>query len=956
MRRDSGFRKIWVVISALFMSLLMVQGVLAADLTVRVQPSGDSFAKAYAITGEARRYFGNVEGGTAPYEFKWEFSNGGDTGFASVDTPRYINYVGKVFDSAGTHWARLTVRDSGSPQLTATATINLQVIPAGDDNLIRQKNSAIDRGLRRIYLLEEVSAGSSYWPGSGAPIASTGMALVALENHGHNLQSPDSDIYKKSVQQGVQYLLETATTQAIEDQECIGNPEANDGDSDNDGIGVKWNESMYENPIAMLALINSCDKAAAQSYVAATSSAVNGQTLWDIIVDAKDFLAWAQNDKGGSAGNWQYFTQSGAYTDTYGYYYLDGPDVGYLFGYFYLPDYNTLGPGGNFTVNWGDGTSSTYTDTQYYNYGTYGQPVFDAWSFPLHTYTISGNFVVSVSYSSNGLTVPIMETTIAVTVAGGGAACTLADANGGAGGWRYGPNYGSSDNSVTQWPVLALAEAKKRWDIDVNPMVKTMLDYWLQYSQDTAGGFGYAGPNDWVNFPKTAAGTIMLTYLGLPQTDGRVSSAFNWLDSNWGSENYTSGSSYMYSMYAFYKGMKSWGTTNFFGRDWEELYDANLISTQGVDPWGTINPTAWYDAGGWEDTNFATFSAIAILAPEVASLPPVANAGGPYPDVNPGQTVALNGSGSYHQDPARSLVKWEWDFNAADGLWWDTKVAPTAGEGAVGMNVNASYPDAGIDKTYTVTLRVTDNTAPTPMTDTDIETVTVVSGNVAPVAITNGPWSALPGQSITFDGTGSYDPNAGPPLNDYIATYEWDLDGDGIFNETNGDDGTPVVAGVFSKVTKTFATPVSLPATLRVTDSFGKVGTSTATANIISIAIAYAQKYTTCYRVTLNRFQERQGLRVTFKNQGNSTADNVKMILTSLPANLTISNNRSFTQLGMLDPNQEKTSACDATAKTAEIEVIFDRRIVPTGLWLWRGDFDFSGNHYVVDNIPALGP
>jgi len=930
MKRDSGFRKIWAVISSLFICMMMVQGVLAADLTVRVQPSGDSFAKAYAITGEARTYFGNVEGGIGPYEYKWEFSNGGDTGFASVGSPRYINYTGKVFDAAGTQWARLTVRDSSTPQQTATATINLQVVSAADDNLIRQKNSAIDRGLRYMYqqessscstsggvnnfyntgpdqayiygsvnqataqiqqayyfggsvcpgtftvnwgdgatetftgqnyycnypypYLENVShtyatggtytisvshdgittgpfitvvvtaAGSggteaSCWPGSGAYVGSTGMALIAFENHGHNLQSPDSDIYKKPVERGIQYLLDQASTQAISAQTYIGDPEVNDGDTDTDGIGVRFgDDNLYTASIAVLALVNSCDESYAKSHLAATTSPVNGMTLWDIAVDAKDWFAWAQTD-------------------------------------------NTSG--------------------------------------------------------------------------------------GGEGGWRYSSNYYDSDNSVTQWPVLALSEAKNRWNINVNPLVVTELNKWLAFSQCSNGAFGYASGDSsgWCNFPKTAAGSIMLNYAGKIHSDAAVSNAESWLNSNWGSENY----GYMYSMYGFYKAMKIWKITDFFGRNWEELYDQWLIDNQSAN-------NTWGDYAGWEDAYFATYSAIAILAPEVASLPPVANAGGPYADVNAGQNVALNGSGSYHQDPARSLVKWEWDFNAVDGLWWDTKAAPAAGEGAVGMNVNTSYPDAGMDKIYTVTLRVTDNTAPTPMTDTDTETVNVTSGNVAPVAVTNGPWSALPGQAITFDGSGSYDPNAGAPLNDYIALYEWDLDGDGLFNETNGHDGTPVVAGDYSKVTKTFATPVSLPATLRVTDSFGKVGTSTATANIISIAIAYAQKYTTCYRVTLNRFQERQGLRVTFKNQGNSTADNVKMILTSLPANLTISNNRSFTQLGMLDAGQEKTSACDATAKTAEIEVIFDRRIVPTGLWLWRGEFDFSGNHYVVDNIPALGP
>jgi len=33
-----------------------------------------------------------------------------------------------------------------------------------------------------------------------------------------------------------------------------------------------------------------------------------------------------------------------------------------------------------------------------------------------------------------------------------------------------------------------------------------------------------------------------------------------------------------------------------------------------------------------------------------------------------------------------------------------------------------------------------------------------------------------------------------------------------------------------------------------------------------------------------------------------------------------------------------------------------DRRIAPTGGWLWTADFDFNGSHYTVNNIPPLAP
>lgn len=622
---------------------------------------------------------------------------------------------------------------------------------------------------------------------------------------------------------------------------------------------------------------------------------------------------------------------------------------GYI--YTYIPDGSAVACGGTYTVNWGDGTTSNFSSETYYcpYYPTFG------WLGPggaSHTYTTPGTYTATISYSDGVTTLPFISSTpIAITFSGSGT-CGLDDAMSGAGGWRYYANYGSSDNSVTQWPALALMEAKKRWNITAVPAVDTMLDYWLAYSQGGDGGFGYDGPNSWENFPKTGAGLIMLNYLGLPADNARVTNALSYLDNGWDGTGMDGNLGGLYGMYAFYKGMKAWGFTTLYGRPWEQLYTEKLVNSQN--PWNNM----WSDGNGWEDDNFATYSALAILAPEVASLPPVANAGGPYPAVNAGQVTHLNGGASYHQDSAKSIVKWEWDFNAADGLWWETKGAPDPGEGAVGVTAEATHPDTGHDETYTVTLRVTDNSTPLPQTDTDTATINVTSGEVPPVAKTNGPWTGLPGTLITFDGSGSYDPNScvtsGNPscLGDSIVKYEWDLNGNGIFNE-GPEDGTPVVLGDYSRVAKSFAVPTSLPATLRVTDSYGKVGLSTDALNIISIAIVYGKQYDTCYKVAVDRFRERWGLKIKFRNDGATEASDLKMTLQRLPSNLTISNGRSFSELGDLEAGAEKSTACNPQGKTADIEVLFDRRINPTGDWRWRSEFDYNGDHYAVDNIPA---
>lgn len=936
-------------------ALACVSGGAAAALNVWVQPSGDSFATAYALQGEARTYFGRTECDTCgTLEYSWQFSDGTSSGFTDVSNPRYIEYTGKTFATFGTHWAKLTVRDKADTANSASAQVNLEVIAASSDTLNRQKSSAVDRGLRYMYQQEQSSGNASYWPGSGSPYGSTGMALVAFENHGHNLQAPDSDIYKASVQRGVQYLLNNASLVNINEQKCIGDPEADDGDSDNDGMGVLFgDDDLYTASIAVLAIVNSADQAYAQAYAASTSNDVNGMSLFDITVDAKDWLAWAQNDgNSGSGGvSLRCSTPGGGYIGLN----LADPTVTDVGGYFYAnPVANVGGCGGTFHIDWGDGTTTDYVDKQTYCYGTdaYPELSYNDGNSPTHAYTADGTYTVSYTYEAGGILTEMCSVDVPVTnVSGGGStSCTAADAAQGAGGWRYSSNYGSSDNSVTQWPVLALAEAQNRWGIGVNPKVFDMLGLWLDFSQCSNGSFGYDYPESWCNFPKTAAGLIMLKETGKAETDTAVTGALGFLDANWDTSGYDYNFNNLYSMYALYKAMKIWGMGDLNGRDWEQEYTENLVAYQQAGGY-------WNDAGSWEDANFATYSAVAILAPEVATLPPVANAGGPYPAIAAGQVLQLVGSNSYHQNSAQRIVRWDWDFDAQDGLWWSTKAAPAVGEGAVGVNPTVSYPDAGHDETYTLTLRVTDDSTPTPLTDMDTATVEVTSGNVPPVPVTNGPWSSLPNTPIQFDASGSYDPNdpahcsGASCLGDSIVMYEWDLDGDGQYNEANGDDGSPVTADR-KIVQKSFANPISLPAKLRVTDSKGASAESSDTLNVVSIALVYGQEYDICFRQRINRFESRMGVVIRFKNEGTATAENTAMTLTSTPANLTIL--KSAANLGDMDPQEEGFTGCDATAMSADIELKLDSRIPATGSWTWRAEFGYQGNHYTVNGIPPL--
>jgi hypothetical protein len=91
------------------------------------------------------------------------------------------------------------------------------------------------------------------------------------------------------------------------------------------------------------------------------------------------------------------------------------------------------------------------------------------------------------------------------------------------------------------------------------------------------------------------------------------------------------------------------------------------------------------------------------------------------------------------------------------------------------------------------------------------------ASNNPPVAEAGGPYSCNTGGSITFDGSGSYDPDSG----DSIAKYEWDLDNDGQYDDATG-----------KTVSKTYNSAGSGTVGLRVTDTHGAQDTDTATYTV----------------------------------------------------------------------------------------------------------------------------
>ena len=177
----------------------------------------------------------------------------------------------------------------------------------------------------------------------------------------------------------------------------------------------------------------------------------------------------------------------------------------------------------------------------------------------------------------------------------------------------------------------------------------------------------------------------------------------------------------------------------------------------------------------------------------VNNIEPVANAGGPYVG-GEGTSVILDASGS--SDPGNDIVLYEWDFDN-DGQYDD----------ATGVTVDFSSTEDG---SYTVGLRVTDDDGAS-----SVDSVTVTVNNVAPTADAGGPYVVDENKEITLDASGSTDPG------DDIVSYEWDLDGDGQYDDATG------VAVDFSR-----AASGNYTVRLKVTDDDGGVGIDSVTVTV----------------------------------------------------------------------------------------------------------------------------
>jgi len=185
----------------------------------------------------------------------------------------------------------------------------------------------------------------------------------------------------------------------------------------------------------------------------------------------------------------------------------------------------------------------------------------------------------------------------------------------------------------------------------------------------------------------------------------------------------------------------------------------------------------------------------ATLTVEAAQPPanqdPSAAFGASPTDPETGQQVSFDASSS--SDADGSIVSYEWSFGD--------------GETATGATPAHSYDSPG---QYDVTLTVTDDAGATAQTTQTISVSEVP--NQGPAASISSPSSALVGQQVSFDASGSSDADGS------LVSYEWSF----------GDGATATGASA----SHTYDTPGDYTVNVTVTDDDGATDTAVQTVSV----------------------------------------------------------------------------------------------------------------------------
>jgi len=447
--------------------------------------------------------------------------------------------------------------------------------------------------------------------------------------------------------------------------------------------------------------------------------------------------------------------------------------------------------------------------------------------------------------------------------------CQMINAGSYNGGWRYGCRSGDSDNSTSQWAAIGMLGAVNEFGLQfppplsggvpvagTSPVLLANLD-WLNYDY-SAGTFGYTGPGyyPWGPYAVTPSGMVQLVMDGAVRgSPGGAKTNWDYTE-DWIRSNFAGPLGYWYGLFSFTKSMLQYpggaqsqlcnhdasnNLTNCI--DWYAADTAKGDPIDGVAKTLVNSQTAdgywWCHEYTGQQCYFETAWATIMLNRTVftGGLPVAVIDATPMTVIN-GGTVTLSGKNSFHQDPTKQLVKWEWDVSGT-GSGPFTLVG-TPQNNVVIHTASTSYPVS-----FPVRLRVTDNTSPTPLTAIATVSITITNPPFPPTANAGGPYSICPQAAYLpfyLNGTGS---KAAPghlsgtnyPDNS-ITLWEWDLNGDGTYDLSGANLPQPRADDYYSSH-GLLGSGSTILVGLRVTDnsqaSFGAPANlqNTATAQVV---------------------------------------------------------------------------------------------------------------------------
>jgi len=438
------------------------------------------------------------------------------------------------------------------------------------------------------------------------------------------------------------------------------------------------------------------------------------------------------------------------------------------------------------------------------------------------------------------------------------------------GGWHYTCQETNGDNSVSQWAAIGIIPARRQFGIDpLNPEVLTLDQNWLSnsFTQASAnnGYFGYTSSSPlWGPYAVTPSGLVQLAMSGMGR--GTVVGGVNLWDSaetfirdNFGNpQGNGAGDSlkdYYYGLFSFTKSMllhdnSGTGLGNtpitllrslddpgtcaapgvpvtavgsgtgpcYPNIDW---YEAQSATFGGSDPTdgvartivGNQIPLGSAQGGSWFGQNytgaqnyFQTAVSIIMLNKTVFNAVPVACFTVSPVHVASGGPVILNGNCSVEQNPANTLVSWQWDISGT-GAGYTLGPSNQGGPGnpkcltasCVELQANFTLPaGASLPYSFPVKLLVTDSGG---LTATVTGAVIISAPPNPPSANAGGPYNFCPNTNSSgaliyapflLDGSKSTNPDQGqtdgtpgaPPST--ITSYLWDYSCSGAFNSASG--------------------------------------------------------------------------------------------------------------------------------------------------------------------------